>query len=80
MTRARLTDELSEDNSLVFPQDMEKQFYPESIKFGIYERQGPSYSALKKNVSASTQKLLSSFSSPSAGSNTGGNGITYNAL
>ncbi len=42
------------NGTLVFPQDMEQEFYPESIKFGIYERQGPSYSKLKENVSALT--------------------------
>ena len=53
MARAEFTDEFEETSStLIFPQDMEEQFYPESIKFGIYERQGPSYSKLKENVKA----------------------------
>ena len=39
------------NGTLVFPQDMDQQFYPEAIKFGIYQRQGPSYSKLKENVS-----------------------------
>jgi hypothetical protein len=51
----RLTDgDTTDSGTLVFPQDMEKQFYPETIKFGIYQRQGPSYSKLKENVKAVT--------------------------
>lgn len=42
------------NETLIFPQDMEQEFYPESIKFGIYERQGPSYSKLKAEVKALT--------------------------
>ena len=42
------------NDTLIFPQDMEQEFYPESIKFGIYERQGPSYSKLKAEVKALT--------------------------
>ena len=38
------------NGTLVFPQDMDKIFYPEAIKFGIYQRQGPSYSKFKENV------------------------------
>ena len=75
MARAKLTDELSGDNSLLFPQDMDQQFYPESIKFGIYERQGVSYSALKKKVGESTDKLVKFFNSSSGGTG-GGTGIS----
>ena len=38
------------DTTLVFPQDMEKQFYPEAIKFSIFKRDGASYSALKQRA------------------------------
>ena len=56
MARARFAgredfdDTGDSSGTLIFPQDMDKTFYPESIKFGIYTRQGPSYSKLKENV------------------------------
>jgi len=60
MARAEFTDEFEETSStLIFPQDMEEQFYPESIKFGIYERQGPSYSKLKENVTVIADNVTS---------------------
>ena len=51
MARASFTEDFEDGSTLIFPQDMDQQFYPEAIKFGIYERQGPSYSKLKENVS-----------------------------
>ena len=33
--------------TLVFPQDMEKEFYPEAIKFSVYERHGVDYEEFK---------------------------------
>ena len=36
--------------TLIFPQDMEKEFYPEAIKFSIYERHGVDYDKFKKKV------------------------------
>lgn len=36
--------------TLVFPQDMEKEFYPEAIKFSVYERSGVNYDQLKLNL------------------------------
>ena len=33
--------------TLVFPQDMEKEFYPEAIKFSVYERHGVDYVEFK---------------------------------
>jgi hypothetical protein len=62
MARARFAGREDYDDTgdgsgtLIFPQDMEQEFYPESIKFGIYERQGPSYSKLKENVKIITGK------------------------
>jgi hypothetical protein len=56
--------------TLIFPQDMEKQFYPEAIKFSVLERQGPSYSKLKGNVESSARQakdaLLAKENKPSA--------------
>jgi len=46
------------NGTLIFPQDMEKDFYPEAIKFGIYERQGPSYKNLKAALTTDTKKSL----------------------
>jgi hypothetical protein len=66
------------NGTLVFPQDMEKEFYPEAIKFGIYERQGPSYTALKNNMTAASKKVTDAFSaaggtsSKSGGTDIGG--------
>ena len=37
-------------DSLVFPTDMTKQFYPEAIKFSIYERSGVSYDVTKDKI------------------------------
>ena len=65
MARARFAGREDYDDTgdgsgtLVFPQDMEEQFYPESIKFGIYERQGPSYSKLKENVTVIADNVTS---------------------
>ena len=51
MPRAEFTEAFENSSgTLIFPQDMDQKFYPEAIKFGIYERQGPSYSKLKENV------------------------------
>jgi hypothetical protein len=54
MDNARGTDfeEVSNDakDSLVFPTDMTKQFYPEAIKFSIYERSGVSYDVTKDKI------------------------------
>ena len=36
------------NKSLIFPQDMEKAFYPEAIKFSVYERSGVNYDKTKK--------------------------------
>ena len=38
------------NKSLIFPQDMQKEFYPEAIKFSIYERHGVEYNEVKKLV------------------------------
>ena len=38
------------DTTLIFPQDMEKEFYPEAIKFSIYERHGVEYDEVKELV------------------------------
>jgi hypothetical protein len=38
------------NGTLMFPQDMERQFFPEAIKFSIFERDGASYSALKQRA------------------------------
>ena len=62
------------NGTLIFPQDMEKEFYPESIKFGIYERQGPSYSALKGNVKALAGKKTENNPNEPLPINTKGNG------
>ena len=35
------------NKSLIFPQDMEKAFYPEAIKFSVYERSGVNYDKVK---------------------------------
>ena len=35
-------------DSLIFPTDMTKKFYPEAIKFSIYERSGVSYDGVKE--------------------------------
>jgi|TARA_B110000467_G_scaffold75083_1_gene68067 hypothetical protein len=35
---------------LMFPRDMDSEFYPEAIKFSVYERAGVSYDDVKKNV------------------------------
>ena len=45
-------EEVSNDakDSLVFPTDMTKQFYPEAIKFSIYERSGVSYDVTKDKI------------------------------
>lgn len=73
MARARFAGKEDYDDTgdgsgtLVFPQDMEKEFYPEAIKFGIYERQGPSYTALKNNMTAAGKKVTDAFSAASGG-------------
>ena len=40
------------NGTLIFPQDMEKEFYPEAIKFSIYERHGVEYNEVKNLVKA----------------------------
>jgi len=51
MARAERNEEGSfgakSNGTLIFPQDMDQQFYPEAIKFTIYERQGVSYAKVK---------------------------------
>jgi hypothetical protein len=70
--------------TLIFPQDMEKQFYPEAIKFSVLERQGPSYSKLKGNVESSARQakdaLLAKENKPSAEKTAAANalGIEWN--
>ena len=51
MARAELKDEAAGDSSsLIFPQDMEKDFYPEAIKFSVYERAGVSYNEVRTSI------------------------------
>lgn len=52
MPRAEFTEEFEASSStLVFPSDMEKKYYPEAIKFSIYERGGVSYNEVREIVS-----------------------------
>ena len=49
---------LKNQGSLYFPTDIQADgFYPESIRFGIYKRQGPSYDKLKKDTKAFAEKV-----------------------
>ena len=55
MARADFSDDRAGNldrtsNTLVFPQDMQKEFYPEAIKFSVYERHGVDYEKFKKKV------------------------------
>ena len=44
--------------SLTYPRDMTgEDFYPESIRFGIFTRQGPSYDKLKTDTKAFAKKV-----------------------
>lgn len=46
-------EKLKNQGSLYFPTDIQADgFYPESIRFGIYKRQGPSYKKLKEDTKA----------------------------
>ena len=38
------------NSTLIFPRDMQKEFYPEAIKFSVYERHGVDYKQIKLNV------------------------------
>ena len=44
-------DAIGGNTTLVFPIDMEKKYYPEAIKFSIYERGGVSYDEVREIVS-----------------------------
>ena len=51
MPRAEFTEEFEASSStLIFPIDMEKKYYPEAIKFSIYERGGVSYNDVREIV------------------------------
>ena len=55
------------NGTLIFPQDMDQQFYPEAIKFTIYERQGVSYAKVKNafvstGETGSTQEISAKIS------------------
>jgi hypothetical protein len=46
-----LNVENQSNSTLIFPRDMQKEFYPEAIKFSVYERAGVSYDEIKASVS-----------------------------
>ncbi len=49
MPRAEFTESFEgTSGTLIFPQDMEKEFYPEAIKFSVYERSGIEYKVIKE--------------------------------
>ena len=49
------------NKSLIFPQDMEKAFYPEAIKFSVYERSGVNYDKAKKLLSDGKNNSIFSY-------------------
>ena len=67
MARAEFTEDFEairshNSGTLIFPQDMEKEFYPEAIKFSVYERSGIEYKVIKellKDAAATSEGFIS---------------------
>mgnify|MGYP003965883435 CR=1 FL=1 len=57
MARATFNEPYDEGKTLIFPQDMDRQFFPEAIKFSIYKRDGASYSAFKGKVKSTFEDM-----------------------